>query len=222
MNINKTIIIVAGGKGERMNSQVPKQFLVLAGKPVLMHTIERFHRYSDKMDILLVLPSTQIEYWKELCLKHDFGIPHRIVEGGIARFFSVKNALALIQNSGLVGVHDGVRPLVDEPTIERCFDEAEKSGAAIPVTDTVESIRRISENGSKAVDRNEYKMVQTPQVFRTEILLKSYTQPYNELFTDDASVAEAAGYTVKLVAGNRENIKITTPFDLKLAESMLL
>ena len=124
MNINKTIIIVAGGKGERMNSQVPKQFLVLAGKPVLMHTIERFHRYSDKMDILLVLPSTQIEYWKELCLKHDFGIPHRIVEGGIARFFSVKNALALIQNSGLVGVHDGVRPLVDEPTIERCFDEA--------------------------------------------------------------------------------------------------
>ena len=107
-----------------MNSQVPKQFLVLAGKPVLMHTIERFHRYSDKMDILLVLPSTQIEYWKELCLKHDFGIPHRIVEGGIARFFSVKNTLALIQNSGLMGVHDGVRPLVDEPTIERCFDEA--------------------------------------------------------------------------------------------------
>ncbi len=221
MKSRKTVIIVAGGKGERMNAQIPKQFLELAGKPVLMHTIQRFHSYSDEMLLILVLPASQIEFWKELCVKYNFSIPHRIVEGGSVRFFSVKNALNTIQNAGLVAVHDGVRPLVDVDTIERCFAEAEKSGAAIPVTDPVDSIRKVTENENRAVDRKEFKLVQTPQVFRADILLRSYDQPYNELFTDDASVAEATGFTIKTVEGNRENIKITTPFDLKLAELLL-
>ena len=220
MKLKKTAIIVAGGKGERMNSEVPKQFLELAGKPVLMHTIERFFNYSAEIAIVLVLPATQTEYWKELCLKYNFDIPHRIAEGGEARFFSVRNALRLVDYNGLIAVHDGVRPLVDSETIERCFEVAEKSGIAIPIIDSVDSIRKITGNGSIAVDRKEYKMVQTPQVFRADVLLKSYEQPYNESFTDDASVAEAAGFTISLVAGNRENIKITTPFDLKLAEAL--
>lgn len=221
MKQQKTVVIVAGGKGERMNSAVPKQFLPIAGKPVLMHTIERFYNYSSDISIILVLPATQFDYWSELCLEYNFEIPHQIVAGGSARFFSVKNALNAVRNTDLIAIHDGVRPLVDNDTIQRCFDEAERTGAAIPVDDSVDSIRKITPDGSIAVDRSDYKMVQTPQIFRAAIILKSYEQPFNEAFTDDASVAEAAGYSVQLVEGNRENIKITTTFDLKLAELLL-
>lgn len=221
MKQQKTAIIVAGGKGERMNTQAPKQFLEIAGKPVLMHTIERFYSYSDEIRLILVLPENQIIFWNELCHKYNFQIPHQIVEGGRTRFFSVKNALENIENEGLIAIHDGVRPLVDIKTIENCFIEAQKSGAAIPVVDLVDSIRKKTESGSIAVNRKEYKLIQTPQIFRAEIILGSYKQSFNELFTDDASVVEAAGYPVKLVEGNRENIKITTPFDLKLAEVLL-
>lgn len=221
MKQQKTVVIVAGGKGERMNSAVPKQFLPIAGKPVLMHTIERFYNYSSDISIILVLPATQFDYWSELCLEYNFEIPHQIVAGGSARFFSVKNALNAVRNTDLIAIHDGVRPLVDNDTIQRCFDEAERTGAAIPVDDSVDSIRKITPDGSIAVDRSDYKMVQTPQIFRAAIILKSYEQPFDEAFTDDASVAEAAGYSVQLVEGNRENIKITTTFDLKLAELLL-
>ena len=220
MKLKKTAIIVAGGKGERMNTEVPKQFLELAGKPVLMHTIKQFYNYSTEIALVLVLPSTQIEFWNKLCQKYNFHISHQIVEGGSTRFFSVRNALSSIQNTDLIAVHDGVRPLVDEKTIERCFNEAERSGTAIPVIDSVDSIRKVTESGSISVDRKEYRLVQTPQVFRADILIKSYEQPYNESFTDDASVAEAAGFTIKLVEGNRENIKLTSIFDLKLAEAL--
>jgi len=222
MKQQKVAIIVAGGKGERMKASVPKQFILLGHKPVLMHTLERFYQYSDDIRLILVLPSTQFDVWDELCMTYNFNIPHTVVPGGISRFFSVKNALDTITEDALIAIHDGVRPFIDSGTIQRCFDEAEKSGAAIPVVDLVDSIRQVDWSGSKTVDRKNYRLVQTPQVFRSDIILKSYQQPYNEQFTDDASVAEAAGYKISLVEGNRENIKITTTFDLKLAEFLLL
>lgn len=217
-----SVIVVAGGKGLRMNSDVPKQFLELCGKPVLMHTLERFCKYSSDISAVLVLPAEQIDFWKNLCRKHHFNIPHIIVTGGETRFFSVKNGLKHI-DAEFVAVHDGVRPLVSQETIERCFLETEKNDAVIPVMHLIESIRYVENSETtKPVDRAKYKLVQTPQVFRTEILKKSYEQPYSELFTDDASVVESAGYSVKLVEGNRENIKITTEMDLKIAESLLM
>jgi len=221
MSTIKTAIIVAGGKGERMNAEIPKQFLEIHGKPILMHTLEVFRRYDASMELILVLPSVQIEFWKELCKKHAFDIPHQIVSGGQTRFQSVKNGLKATRSNLLIAVHDGVRPLVSIDTIERCFDEAEKSGAAIPVIDLVESIRQISENESSSVDRSAYKLVQTPQVFESELLKKAYEQEFTPLFTDDASVVEALGTKIQLVEGNRENIKITTEFDLKIAESLI-
>ena len=221
MSTIKTAIIVAGGKGERMNAEIPKQFLEIHGKPILMHTLEVFRRYDASMELILVLPSVQIEFWKELCKKHAFDIPHQIVSGGQTRFQSVKNGLKATRSNLLIAVHDGVRPLVSIDTIERCFDEAEKSGAAIPVIDLVESIRQISENESFSVDRSAYKLVQTPQVFESELLKKAYEQEFTPLFTDDASVVEALGTKIQLVEGNRENIKITTEFDLKIAESLI-
>lgn len=221
MKQNKSVIVVAGGKGLRMNTDVPKQFLELAGKPVLMHTLERFYHFDNEIEITLVLPAEQIEYWKDLCEKYLFYLPHTVVSGGNARFFSVKNGLENIDTE-FVAVHDGVRPLVSFETLERCFSAAEKSDAVVPVVDLVDSIRLVqNEENSQPADRTKYKLVQTPQVFRTEILKKSYLLPYSEYFTDDASVLEAAGYRVKLVEGNRENIKITTAVDLKIAEMLL-
>lgn len=219
--MNKSVIIVAGGKGLRMNSEIPKQFIEISGKPVLMHTLERFYQFSPEMQIILVLPTEQIVFWKELCQKHDFEIVHTIVKGGETRFSSVKNGLEKV-NTEFVAVHDGVRPLVSIETIQSCFDEAENCDAVIPVVDLVDSIRFV-ENAetSKPADRTKFKLVQTPQVFHTDILEKSYFLPYSDNFTDDASVVESAGYKVKLVEGNRENLKITTEIDLKIAETFL-
>ncbi|MBP1638365.1 MAG: 2-C-methyl-D-erythritol 4-phosphate cytidylyltransferase [Bacteroidetes bacterium] len=221
MKQQKVAIIVAGGKGERMNASIPKQFLTLAGKPILMHTIEVFHRYSANIRLILVLPSAQMLFWNELCNTYSFHIPHTVVPGGSTRFYSVKNALDTLSGDALIAIHDGVRPLVDIDTINRCFEEAEKSGTAIPVTDLVDSIREVNDTESKAVDRNNFRLVQTPQVFKSDILLQSYRQPYSDLFTDDASVVESSGYKVHLVEGNPENIKITTNIDLKIAEIFL-
>ncbi|NLI72583.1 MAG: 2-C-methyl-D-erythritol 4-phosphate cytidylyltransferase [Bacteroidales bacterium] len=222
MNQKKTAIIVAGGKGKRMNTEIPKQFLELNGKPILIHTLEKFHQFSNEIELILVLPSTQIDLWRKLCKKHQFFIKHKIVKGGSSRFHSVKNGLSAVKNSnGLIAIHDGVRPLVDIETIKRSFDGANEFGASIPVIDVVDSIRKVSGNENEAVDRNVIKLVQTPQVFRSKIILKSYEQPYRKHFTDDASVVESAGYSVKLVEGNRENIKITHMQDLQLAEILL-
>lgn len=207
-------VIVAGGKGARMGSAVPKQFMLLAGKPILMHTLMRFHAYDNAMQLIVVLPSEQRTYWDELCRQYVFEVPHVVVDGGETRFHSVRNGLSEITSSGLVAVHDGVRPFVAREVLSVCFEEAAKSQAVVPVIDVVETVRMLVGNESKTVDRNLYKLVQTPQVFQTDVLLKAYNQPYDSSFTDDASVVESCGVKVQLVKGNRENIKITTPDDL--------
>ena len=221
MTKNKIALIVAGGKGLRMQTDIPKQFIELRGKPVLMYTLEAFRQYNKSIQLIVVLPTYQIDFWKFLCKKHFFDLTHQIVAGGQTRYQSVKNGLEVIENSALVAVHDGVRPFVSIQTIARCFDEADKNGSAIPVMDLEESIRQVDESGSLSVDRTSYKLVQTPQVFNSEILKKAYEQSFSPLFTDDASVVEALGTKIHLVEGNRENIKITTVFDIVLAESIL-
>ncbi len=220
--MKKTAIIVAGGSGSRMKSDIPKQFLPLAGRPILMHTIARFHKFDSQMKIVVVLPENQLDFWSELCNQHQFAIPHDVVVGGQTRFHSVLNGLTNSALEGVVAVHDGVRPLVAIETLRRCFALADESGAAIPVMQSKESVRVLDEHGrSRAVDRTTIRLVQTPQVFRAEVLLEAYQQPYNQLFTDDASVVEAAGYEVALTEGNSENIKLTTPDDLLFAEAVM-
>jgi len=219
--MKKQLIIVAGGKGLRMGGEVPKQFLPVNGKPVLMLTIETFHRFDPEMKIILVLPKEQQAYWNDLCTEYQFRIPYLLADGGDTRFHSVKNGLDLADDDGLIGVHDGVRPFVSQEVISRCFDTANINKAAIPVIDVVETIRKINGEQSETVDRNSYKLVQTPQVFTTSLLKKAYGQEYTPLFTDDASVVEAMGERVTLVAGNRENIKITTPFDMIIAKALV-
>jgi 2-C-methyl-D-erythritol 4-phosphate cytidylyltransferase len=220
-NTTKMAIIVAGGKGERMKADIPKQFLEIKGKPILMHTLDAFYAFDTSLKIVLVLPEVQISFWKTLCDKHSYSTPHTIVAGGASRFHSVKNGLSAISNEQLIAIHDGVRPLVSSETIARCFEAAQKHKAAIPVMDSVESIRMVEGESSKSVDRSAYKMVQTPQIFDAELLHKAYEQQFSELFTDDASVVEKLGVEVHLVEGNRENIKITTAYDLQIAEILL-
>ena len=220
--MKKHIIIVAGGKGLRMGGDIPKQFLPVCGKPVLMRTLEAFHAYDASMHLILVLPVSQQEYWKELCREYQFGLPHDVADGGETRFHSVMNGLALVEGEGLVGVHDGVRPFVSQEVIARSYEEAQAKKAVIPVIGVVETVRHLTEEGSETVPRDRYKLVQTPQVFDVALLRRAYRQPYTDFFTDDASVVEALGEKVHLVEGNRENIKLTTPFDLKLAEVLCL
>ncbi|MCE8916130.1 2-C-methyl-D-erythritol 4-phosphate cytidylyltransferase [Bacteroides fragilis] len=217
----RTALIVAGGKGLRMGSELPKQFLPIDGKPVLMRTLEAFHRFDEKMQIILVLPREQQDFWRELCEEHGFDIKHLIADGGETRFHSVKNGLVLVNGIGVVGIHDGVRPFVSQEVIARCFREAVVRKAVIPVIDVVETVRHLTESGSETVSRNDYKLVQTPQVFDADLLKRAYEQEFTPFFTDDASVVEAMGVPVYLVEGNRENIKITTPFDLKVASALL-
>lgn len=216
-----TALIVAGGKGLRMGSELPKQFLPIGGKPVLMHTLEAFHRFDSEIDLILVLPEEQQEYWKQLCEKHSFTLRHLIADGGETRFHSVKNGLALISGPGLVAVHDGVRPFVSQEVIRRCYAMAATKKAVIPVVDVVETVRQITGSGSRTVSRDDYKLVQTPQIFDAALLKQAYAQDFMPSFTDDASVVEAMGVPVCLVEGSRENIKITTPFDLKIAATLL-
>lgn len=215
------VLIVAGGKGLRMGADIPKQFLPVGGKPVLMRTLEAFYAYNQDMRIILVLPHGQQDYWKRLCGEYRFDIPHSITDGGETRFHSVRNGLALVDEPGLVGVHDGVRPFVSQEVIARCYALAATELAVVPVVKVVETVRRLTDAGSITVNRDEYRLVQTPQVFDGEVLKQAYSQPYTSAFTDDASVVEAWGVPVTLTEGNRENIKITTPFDLKVAAALL-
>ena len=215
------VIIVAGGKGLRMGADLPKQFLPIGGKPVLMHTLEAFHKADAAMRLILVLPQSQQTYWKSLCEEYAFSIPHQVADGGETRFHSVKNGLALVDEAGLVGVHDGVRPFASIEVIRRCYAEAALHKAVVPVIDVVETIRMVQGDDSQTVDRNLYKLGQTPQVFDVALLKQAYHQSYIPGFTDDASVVEAYGEKIHLTEGNRENIKITTPFDLKIAETIL-
>lgn len=218
------IVIVAGGKGLRMGSELPKQFLPVGGKPVLMHTIERFCEYDEDIKIILVLPKVQQGMWLDLCQKHSFNIEHQIADGGETRFESSKNGLSLIPegDDGLVGFHDGVRPFVSVDTIKRCYDEAQRTCAAAPVMPITDSLREMEKNGNtKSVQRANYCSVQTPQVFNITMVKMAFAQPNQESFTDDATVMEQFGCKISLVEGNQENIKITTPLDLKLAEILV-
>lgn len=221
MNKSKVAIVVAGGKGERMQSEIPKQFIEINGKPILMYTLEAFERYDASIELILVLPATQLEFWENLCKKHAFTLKHKIVSGGATRFYSVKNGLEQVHENSIVAIHDGVRPLVSSQTLSRCFDSAAQRESAIPVVDLIDSIRQVTDNGSISVDRSAYKLVQTPQIFDAALLKKAYNQNFSALFTDDASVVEAMGHPIELVEGNRENIKITTVMDLQLAELLL-
>jgi 2-C-methyl-D-erythritol 4-phosphate cytidylyltransferase len=218
------IIIVAGGKGMRMGADIPKQFLLVDGKPILMRTIERFHEYSEALQIILVLPESQQDYWKKICQKYEFNIKHEIVNGGETRFESSRNGLAVIPDdeNGIVGIHDGVRPFVALDVVDNCFETARDDYAAIPVMPVTDTIRYVDEQGGgKNVMRSDYRVVQTPQVFDIQLVKRAYTQDYRDEFTDDASVVEALGCQATMVEGNRENIKITTPFDIVVAEALL-
>ena len=215
------IIIVAGGKGLRMGGEIPKQFLPIGEKPVLMRTLERFREYSKELQIILVLPEAQQEYWHQLCQEYHFDVEYTLANGGETRFHSVQNGLAKVPDDakGVVGVHDGVRPFVSVEVISNCFETARTKKAVIPVTPVVETLRHIP--SQQNVLRSDYCLVQTPQCFDIQLLKSANHQPYSEAFTDDASVVESYGHEVSMVEGNRENIKITTPFDLKIAETLI-
>ncbi len=239
------IIIVAGGKGLRMGSDIPKQFLPIGGKPVLMRTLERFREYSAELQIILVLPEAQQEYWYQLCKEYHFDVEYTLANGGQTRFHSVQNGLAKVPDDaqGVVGVHDGVRPFPSIEVIKNCYETARTKKAVIPVIPVVETVRQLISNGqqdlrtndqekscspvvrcqknSKTVPRDQYRLVQTPQTFDIQLLKAANRQPYNDGFTDDASVVESYGYEITLVEGNRENIKITTPYDMKIAEVLI-
>lgn len=220
--MQRYIIIVAGGQGLRINAQLPKQFLPIGGRPILMRTIERFYDFDATMPIIIVLPQKHIDTWKTLCHKYGFDIKHDIVAGGEERFFSVRNALSKIPDGVVVGIHDGVRPFANNNTIAKAFVQAEMDGCAIPALPVKESVRIADGNTSTTLDRNNIMIVQTPQCFRSEIIKTAYNTPYKPLFTDDATVVETVlKKHICITPGNAENIKITTPLDLELAEFLL-
>jgi 2-C-methyl-D-erythritol 4-phosphate cytidylyltransferase len=219
--MNKYALIVAGGSGTRMKTEELKQFMLIAGKPLLMHTMERFTLYDPAIPVFVVLPGSHHDYWKELCEISGFKIPHFLVEGGKTRFHSVQNGLSCIQGDGIVFIHDGVRPFVTSETLQRCYDTALKTGNAIPVVPVSESIRQVGKNENFPVNRDNYMLVQTPQTFRISLIKPAYQRDFSPEFTDDASVLEKAGETIHLVEGNRENIKITWPENLIYAKSLL-
>ena len=210
-----SIIITAGGIGKRMGSSIPKQFIEIAHLPLLMHTINCFYNYDSTCQIIVTLPEDWKAYWEELIEKHEFKVPHLVVDGGIERYDSIKNALSRCTNE-IVGVHDGVRPLVNHSTIERCLQLANEKGTAIPTLTLKESLRKINGNKTKSVERKNYLSVQTPQFFTKKIIEKAYEIPFHVAITDDASLVEEAGFTIETTEGNEENIKVTTPFDLQI------
>jgi 2-C-methyl-D-erythritol 4-phosphate cytidylyltransferase len=220
--MKKVVIIVAGGRGKRMKSDIPKQFLPIFGFPILMHTIKKFYRHDSSIKIIIVLPKTQIKTWKKLCRDYKFKLGHDIVKGGITRFHSVKNGISKIRGKDwIVAIHDGVRPLVSLETIKRCFKKAASSGNAVPAIEIPESMRIIEKGRNSQADRGRYRLIQTPQIFQLKLLKEAFKQDYKTEFTDDAGVVESMGHKINLVDGNKENIKITTPSDLLVAESYL-
>jgi len=219
--LDKFAIIVAGGSGTRMNSAIPKQFLPLAGIPVLMHSLRAFHEYDESVKIIVALPSELIPDWKMLCSQHNFDIPHTLSPGGKMRFDSVKNALSFLTADGLVAVHDGVRPLISKGLISRAYDHASAHGNAIPCTLVTDSVRTSFGLTNSPLDRSNLRLIQTPQVFRVSLLRQAYQQDFLDRFTDDAAVLEAANQTIKLIEGEPYNIKITYPEDLVIAEALM-
>ena len=212
---------MAGGTGTRMNSAVPKQFLPLAGKPVLLHSIMAFHEYDASVQIIITLPAVLYASWETLCSQYSFRLPHKLAVGGKMRFDSVKNALSFIPADGIVAIHDGVRPLISRDLIARAFDHAVAHGNAIPIVPVTDSVRSTNGSLNNPLDRSKLRIIQTPQVFHASPLLKAYQQDYKDSFTDDASVLEAAGETIHLLQGDPYNIKITYPEDLAIAEALM-
>lgn len=204
-----------------MHADIPKQFLNISGNPILFYTIKCFDNYLKGIPIIIVLPEPFIEYWKSMTRKYDFQIPHQVTLGGNTRFHSVKSGLEMIDEPGLVAIHDGVRPLVSKDTLSRVFNKAEQDGNAVPAIAVTETLRLIGQDRSESINRENYRMIQTPQCFHSELLKRAYEQDYKDTFTDDASVVETLGIKINLVEGNRENIKITHPGDLKFAEALL-
>lgn len=221
MNKKEYAVIVAGGKGTRIKSILPKQFLELNGKPILLHTIESFYRYSDAIEIILVLPEEDFPVWKSICARFQFVRPITLQKGGSTRFQSVKNGLEVISENGLVAIHDGVRPLVSEDIIAASFRLAAVHGSAVAAVRLKESIRMTDMDNTRAMDRSRFRVIQTPQTFEISLIKKAYEMSETTDFTDDASVAEHSGHTISLFEGSYENIKITTAEDLVVAETLL-
>lgn len=220
-SVKKYVVFVAGGSGSRMKSIIPKQFMLLGRKPVLMHTLQKFYAYDTNVNLILVLPESQLAAWKNLCTQHNFSLNHQLIGGGETRFHSVRNGLSLIAEEGLVAIHDGVRPLVNAQTIANVFNTAAEKGNAIPCIPLNDSIRKIAGDSNVSVLRSDYRLIQTPQCFVVSAIKMAHAQNYHESFTDCASVYEANGGKINLVEGNPENIKITTPSDFTVAESLL-
>ena len=216
-----SVVLVAGGKGLRMGNALPKQFLPLQGKPILCYAIQAFKEAFPNAQLILVLPEEQLSYSNMLLQSFEEPIELTIVSGGATRFHSVQNGLKAILPHSIVFVHDGVRPFIESQLLHTCYQKALETGTAIPVIPVTDSIRQLQEQASTALDRNQLKAVQTPQAFQSEIILKAFEQDYTELFTDEATVAEQAGFTLTLVEGSKQNIKITTPEDLLWAEFIL-
>lgn len=215
-------VIVAGGSGSRMGGEIAKQFLMLGDKPILLHTIEAFLSLSFPVEIILVVPASLRDYWKNFYKEQRLSFKHTLVSGGITRFHSVKNAMKYVPEGALVAVHDGVRPFVSKDFLESLFAEAEEKRAVIPAVKVVDSLRYSDEDGSRPVERDKYVSIQTPQIFHSELLLDAYNQAYNPAFTDDASVVESRGTKIYLTEGRMLNIKITRPEDLTLAQAILI
>jgi len=214
-------LIVAGGKGTRIKSKLPKQFLELKGKPILIHTLEAFYRYSENITIILVLPEDDFAIWNDICKKYNFTRPVILQKGGETRFQSVKNGLEKIEGNGLVAIHDGVRPLVSEDIIGASFRLAAVHQSAVAAVRLKESIRMTDQDNTKAMDRSRFRLIQTPQTFSLELIKQAYQLKEDPTMTDDASVVEKLGHTISLFEGSYENIKITTPEDLIVAEALM-
>lgn len=221
-SMQKSVIIVAGGKGLRMGHDLPKQFIVVGDKPVLMHTMEAFYNYDKEIEIVLVLAASYPDYWAQICNEYNFSVPHKITIGGDTRYHSVKNGLSLASGD-FIAVHDAARPFVTTQLIARCFDVAMKQNAVIPVLDATDSLREmIDDTRSHIIDRSRIKLVQTPQIFASKVIKDAYQMDFQTTFTDDASVVESSGVDIHLVEGETSNIKITTPLDLEIAKLLIV
>ena len=218
--MQKSVIITAGGIGKRMGSDLPKQFLVLSGKPILVHTLELFFKYDPTIELILTLPNEWRGYWETVIDKYFCRVPHIVVNGGEERYHSIQNALKRCSGS-YIAVHDGVRPFVSFDTLNRCFSALNEHEAVVPVLKLKESLRQTNDASTNAVDRSNYRLVHTPQCFRADVLRKAYEQPYHAQVTDDACLLEELGYKINLVESNEENIKLTTPFDFLIAEIII-
>jgi 2-C-methyl-D-erythritol 4-phosphate cytidylyltransferase len=214
-----TVVITAGGIGKRMGVLLPKQFIEIADKPILIHTLEKFHSFAPEAEIIITLPAEWKEHWKVLLSQHNCSIPHKLVDGGEERYHSVKNAVLQAKGEYIM-IHDGVRPLVSEETLDKCLKAVQTFKAVVPVLPIKESLRRISGERSSAVERSDYRLVQTPQCFSSDIITKAYEHNFHSGITDDASLVEEVGFQIHLVEGNEENIKITNGSDLLFAEAI--